>query len=813
MISFFLIGNITAQEIISPLQFNPAYPQQSNLRQNVGLDLICDDGIFDFMITETINPACQSDDGSIEILVNAGDDSFDFYLNSELVGNSSNPSFTFENLTAGPYTINVIGNSNRSCQQFTTLNNAGVQDINVDLFITIPAFCGDGRLEKAPGIDTTLRNWNIFTGEEELVGTLNNFFGFFNLAPGDYYIIEQGASDSCQAFLPFTIDIEIYNNLPFTDDFADELIFPKNAYWADKQAFINRTFALNPWTLGVATLDGLDDDGRPYVSSDVLVNGSADSLTSRPFCLDGVENSDSLYLSFLFQAQGISDFPDEIDSLFVEIKDDSQNWHTIWSVGGLDTSLVNDEFTQVILPVIDDTTSSATFFFNGFQFRFRNTATITGINDPWHLDYIQLDTAGSFLSRIIQNDFAHVYDMRPILKNYSAMPWDQFYNYQDEELIDSLRFTFRINDNDPASSANIKYEVFELCDSIDIASDSLLSNINGPLSQTNTQALKFTDEPFEDLSEGKDPGENIVVRCDLTYAPNSNDNNAINDKLQYNQIFSNYYSYDDGTAERAYGLLGNGAQIAVEFDLNEEVWLKGIQIYFTHIVGDVSANGFDIKAWYDIDKGDNDIARDDSLIAIRSGLIPIYTGEVGGFTTYLFEDSVKVDSTFYIGMEQYDKDILNIGFDVNNVVYDTSYIIQDTTIDNYTHLYAGEKTFYNTNGVWLESIIPGAIMIRPIVGPREVWQTGISEALPKKFDFKLYPNPAENYINIDLNISSNNRQDVAYYSIFDFSGRKINSDVLYDTTIDIGNLGSGMYILQLEDQDGKSLGRKKFVKY
>ena len=40
-----------------------------------------------------------------------------------------------------------------------------------------------------------------------------------------------------------------------------------------------------------------------------------------------------------------------------------------------------------------------------------------------------------------------------------------------------------------------------------------------------------------------------------------------NDSIGFNQVFSNYYAYDDGTAEKAYALDAIGGQLAVRFPL------------------------------------------------------------------------------------------------------------------------------------------------------------------------------------------------------------------------------------------------------
>jgi hypothetical protein len=52
--------------------------------------------------------------------------------------------------------------------------------------------------------------------------------------------------------------------LPFIDDFSYDGPYPDQTFWTDKQAYINNTMSATPITRGIATLDGLNEFGRPY---------------------------------------------------------------------------------------------------------------------------------------------------------------------------------------------------------------------------------------------------------------------------------------------------------------------------------------------------------------------------------------------------------------------------------------------------------------------------------------------------------------------------------------------------------------------
>lgn len=124
--------------------------------------------------------------------------------------------------------------------------------------------------------------------------------------------------------------------LPFIDDFSNYTGLPKSSLWGDRQAFVNNTYPMYPPTMGVVTLDALDEHGVIYPHADPEPFG-ADTLTSNPIRLDynnvyhrPMQISDSIYFSFYYQPGGasrsyppvewerIGDKPETDDSLVVE---------------------------------------------------------------------------------------------------------------------------------------------------------------------------------------------------------------------------------------------------------------------------------------------------------------------------------------------------------------------------------------------------------------------------------------------------------------------------------------------------------------
>ena len=174
----------------------------------------------------------------------------------------------------------------------------------------------------------------------------------------------------------------------------------------------------------------MDEYGHPYDFSMPQTYGIADYLTSKPIDLDPL--LDSVYLSFFYQPEGIGNDPQPEDSLVLEFYSPSQSqWFNIWSVEGSP----NQNFNRVMIPIAD-----AIYLEKGFQFRFKNYATLSGNLDHWHIDYVRLD-AGRSIGDTVIVDVAFVYNTASMLKNYQAMPWKHFLASTTDQISNSKNVT------------------------------------------------------------------------------------------------------------------------------------------------------------------------------------------------------------------------------------------------------------------------------------------------------------------------------------------------------------------------------------
>ena len=84
-------------------------------------------------------------------------------------------------------------------------------------------------------------------------------------------------------------------------------------------------------------------------------------------------------------------------------------------------------------------------------------------------------------------------------------------------------------------------------------------------------------------------------------------------------------------------------------------------------------------------------------------------------------------------------------------------------------------------------------MVRPIFRTKS-FSTSTPEVPATPGKFKIYPNPAQSYVTIDLGQDSNN--DVTVF-IYDITGKLVMQNLLRGNTLDVSGLFGGLYIVKL----------------
>ena len=537
--------------------------------------------------------------------------------------------------------------------------------------------------------------------------------------------------------------------LPFFDDFSYNGPDVDSDLWQNSSVFVNRTYPLNPPSIGVATFDGLNEFGLARDFNQPNSSDPSDTLLSREIDLS---NLSSVYILFYFQSKGLGDSPEFQDKLILEFRNDTLGWEEVWS----SNDTISQNFKKVV-KVIDQ----SRFLYSGFQFRFRNFATLSGNFDHWHLDYVKLDELLSTIDTTLLNDVSFVYSSPSFLKRYFEMPWFHFKNNESLELKDSINIELR--NNNSSINVDYQYNVYENNNQIFHYPSLGLSRNITVLSYDSIGNYSFSDPPItieNNIFNSFQPlNATFVVENIIGTASTDN---KLNDTLYHIQDFHFHFAYDDGTAESAYGINVNGAKIAYEFKLNRPDTLRAIQMYFPHMLDTVDNIEFHLTIWEKINGLPGDILYSETVF-------PVHT-ENGLYHTYEIDTPFRLTGSFYVGWEQTTSDLLNIGFDKNNE--------------------ANNYMFYNVGSGWNTSSYSGSWMIRPLFSIEEI----STNVLDDNSSILVYPIPAESDIFIETNVLNN---IISIYSLDGMMVMRVSSNSNQLTRLDVNHLSPGLYILEV----------------
>jgi len=574
--------------------------------------------------------------------------------------------------------------------------------------------------------------------------------------------------------------------------YGDPAIVGQNdpsSLYLDHYAFQNNNYPVDQPTYGVATLNGLNAYGRPHNWLGGANFGPADTLTSKPIDLNGFNSGSDIYFSFYWQPKGLGDYPNENDSIFLEFKDAFGEWQTIWKRGGYESDIANPSFHYEVFAL-----DQPVYFHDDFQFRFRNYASIMGNNDHWHIDYILMNSNRTPDSTV--RDYAIKKPTTDLLKEFEAMPWPHFKNSQAQELSDNVSFIFR-NLNNVTFNLPFSYNVIDgftqnvLYKGVD--NDGDLFNFNLPPQQE--QSLFQLSNIDIDKTSNYTPFSNSLAQGDSALITmesllQTSDALQTNDTVRRDYKFYNYYAYDDGSAEKAYGVEGPGTKkIAYEFILRKTDTLRAFRVHFTQIDNDASDLQFNLFVWKSLGPSVSGTPEDTLTYMPINGVK--YAFKENGFITYRLEEPLVISDTFYVGIAQTSQENIQIGYDRNNDVKE--------------HIY-----FYSSQS-WKSSLFEGALMIRPIVGKDVRLPTSVKaeqEITVQQPVFDLYPNPASRNTRIDIP----ERGDYSL-SIYDNAGT-LHKELLISRSrrLKIDDLPPGVYYVQLQDTKSGTSRVKKLVK-
>ncbi|MFA6128037.1 MAG: T9SS type A sorting domain-containing protein [Bacteroidales bacterium] len=566
-------------------------------------------------------------------------------------------------------------------------------------------------------------------------------------------------------------------NLPFLDDFSGPSPFSENSRWSDNLVYINHTFAINPPTYGVATFDAIDSLGAVYTDATTQAF-LADAFTSKPIDLF-LPLDTTIYLSFFYQPQGLGDAPEPNDSLVVEFyAPASRHWFRVWSTPGSATH----DFKIVMLNISD-----SRFLQKGFQFRFRNYASLAQAYEPslkvnadhYNLDYVYLNNGRHYNDTIMQ-DCALVSPVGSLLLNYTAIPWEHFRIAG----ISAVRAIFQIGLNNLSTDRRDFSPILSITP---IRGTSPGFEKKLPADEVKAlQSLNYDIAFNYGFTSSEVDSQSFQVTLDMNQV--TTDWIPGNDKIVSVQKFSDYYAYDDGSAEAGYGIVGEGsrtAKLAYRFNnLNNGDSLAAVDFYFNRSFADAGKKFFRLAVWAD----DNN--KPGQLIYVQEGAVPQYSG-IDSFQRISLDTAQIVSGVYYIGWIQTTADFLNVGFD-----------------RQYDH---GADIFFNTTGTWQASKFNGALMIRPVFMNKSR-KSGVEPAdlvTGPAGQVRIYPNPASDQILIDCG----NQSDIIRIRITDLQGRVLRSFMESGPTckISAGDLPNGIYVIQVQSDSGTNTRQKLMI--
>lgn len=593
--------------------------------------------------------------------------------------------------------------------------------------------------------------------------------------------------------------------LPFIDDFSNYSDLSVINLWVNQGAWVNSDFPFLPPTVGVVTLDALDKDGLLYEKANTT-GFACDTISSCNIRLDsillptrvGLMPKDSIYLSFFFQPGGgygplwesVGSTPSKKDSLVLQFYSLAENtWNSVWKAEGLsvDSIFVVDSvfWRYVNIPITEEK-----YFNNSFRFRFLNFASLdnnpsfsyVGNCDQWHLDYVYLDKDRTFDEKTMR-DIAFVNPARSLLKEYQAMPIRQF---TENDIGDTLDIKI-VNLSDIALSSTYKYEIYNSngvsVNSYDGGFENIYPFITTRDYQTSPNHAKPPVKDFGSFNQ------NSWTYFDIVHTVKEGvgqDSRTENDTIRFHQVFEDYFAYDDGTAENGFGIEPiKNSNLAVGFKLNVQDTLTAIDIYFNSTYNDANQNPFYLCVWNSLNGKPND-----SLYRSPSYFTPSTEG-LNKFTRYILSSPVILGAEdFFVSIQTKSNDYMNIGFDRNT--------------NSQTHIFGNWANSWEEN-----TLFNGSLMIRPYFGYKAT--IGLRDIEKDKINIRIYPNPSNGIININLGEDNYGLSYSDYeLRIINMLGKEVYSSG-FKNQINISNLNNGLYILSIINKKTNKTTQEKLI--
>ena len=593
-------------------------------------------------------------------------------------------------------------------------------------------------------------------------------------------------------------DVSVYQDtittLPFFDDFSNEGPYTLKSNWVTHDAFVNTGLAINPPSIGTASFDGVADNGNAYGSS----FGISDYLTSKYIDISNYVSNDGLNLVFFLQPGGYAyDKPDAKDHFLLEFKDADGKWEVQGEWSSEDNIFQSEEFIKMVVPI-----NKSQFIHDGFQFRFTNLSDRTGIVDVWNLDYVLLDKIDGD-SEI--KDVAFTKSPKSVLEHYYHMPFNQFVGNEDKEVANKIEIGMFNHFLVEVAAEPSTLNVIDIVTGARVLDDAELLVLDGSVNQRNIAAQKgvnYTNDLLgrsiliSNIKSELSGQDSVVLEMSYHFEQTQETNIfEFNNTVSSLTYLTDFFAYDDGSAESGILAKGSGTEVLMKFHANVGDSIRSVQYFIPHVKNNVSNQRFKIKIWTDLD-GD--------LLFESAPVNVIYannfTGAIASFTNYALKDAETGQDApvfipagdFYVGWEQVSNEFNNaipMGFDESNP-------------------YPSVKKWREKGGTWEDFplSLKGALMIRPVFGIKTIPTTSVHD-VANVIDVEVYPNPSNGLIHINTEGQFSDYQ----FELLNSLGQRIQSGNL-SPVLDFTGERNGIYFLQILNTTTGNIVSKKLIK-
>ncbi|MEM6770243.1 MAG: T9SS type A sorting domain-containing protein, partial [Bacteroidota bacterium] len=258
----------------------------------------------------------------------------------------------------------------------------------------------------------------------------------------------------------------------------------------------------------------------------------------------------------------------------------------------------------------------------------------------------------------------------------------------------------------------------------------------------------------------------------LGFAPGIGENSNVTTVTSFDE----YFAYDDGSAELTIEIdPGNTILQAYETYVNDK--MLGVRVAIPRGLGPLGNQDLRLVVYVGDTMPETLIYEEDFEILQPEDF---FFDSLQGFTTYTFDEELIVPAgRVFVGWEQQSASRnVGIGFDRNNSPADVQWF----------NVGSGFQRLRGTT--------TGAIMLRPLMGGFEGFQTSTEEADTDVSLLDIYPNPTSGTLHLRPRQGINTPLNNLTYRLFSFSGAMLRSGLATDR-LEIGDLPAGVYLLEL----------------